>query len=270
MTAMSQNALSTAEPFSQAPRHVNLNADLGESFGAWKMGSDQAMLSIVNSANIACGFHAGDPLVMRQTVRAAIAAGVEIGAHPSYPDLQGFGRRRMDIPADELEAILLYQIAALDGIARTEGARVVHVKVHGALNNMACDDPAIADVVAQAVRRYDETLVLLAPAQSCLSAAGYQAGLKVAEEIYADRAYTDKGQLVPRSQPGSMVHGAQASVAHVQSMLDANALISVTGKQIPTPISSICVHGDGPEAVETAAALRKALTARSCVLQGLA
>lgn len=267
---MNQTASTVTEQPSQAPRRVNLNADLGESFGAWKMGSDEALLKIVNSANIACGFHAGDPLVMRRTVRAAIAAGVDIGAHPSFPDLQGFGRRRMHVPAEELEAMLLYQIAALDGIARSEGSKVVHVKAHGALSNMACEDPALAEVVVKALCCYDKSLVLLAPAQSCLTAAGYQAGLKVVEEIYADRAYADDGKLVPRGQPGAMIHGAQASVEHVHAMLDANALISITGKRTPTPIGSICVHGDGPDAVSTAEALRAALTARSCVFQGLA
>ncbi len=266
---MNQPASTHTESSSQT-RRVNLNADLGESFGAWTMGSDQALLRIVNSANIACGFHAGDPLVMRRTVRAAIAAGVDIGAHPSFPDLQGFGRRRMYVPAEELEAILLYQIAALDGIARSEGSHVVHVKAHGALSNMACEDSALADVVVKAIRAYDEKLILLAPAQSCLTAAGSRAGMKVVEEIYADRAYADDGKLVPRGQPGAMIHGAQASVEHVSAMLDANALVSVTGKHISTPIGSICVHGDGPDAVQTAEALRCALTARSCVLQGLA
>ncbi|MEQ4619482.1 MAG: 5-oxoprolinase subunit PxpA [Corticimicrobacter sp.] len=249
---------------------INLNADLGESFGAWNMGMDEVLLQIIDSANIACGFHAGDPVVMRRTLRAAKAAGVEIGAHPSFPDLQGFGRRRMHLAPDELEAALLYQIAALDGMARTEETRVTHVKVHGALSNMACDDAALATVVAQAVRTYAQDLILLAPACSQLCLAGRAAGLRVIEEIFADRAYTDEGQLVPRSRPDAMIHGAEASLAHVDAMLQAGALISTGGKHIPTPIGSICVHGDGPDAVNTAAALKQALGERGYHLRGMA
>ncbi|PWF21762.1 5-oxoprolinase subunit PxpA [Corticimicrobacter populi] len=249
---------------------INLNADLGESFGAWNMGLDEALLQVIDSANIACGFHAGDPVVMRRTVRAAKAAGVEIGAHPSFPDLQGFGRRRMHLAPDELEAALLYQIAALDGMARTEETRVTHVKVHGALSNMACDDAALATVVAHAIRTYGQDLILLAPACSQLCLAGRAAGLRVVEEIFADRAYTDAGQLVPRSRPDAMIHGAAASLAHVEAMLQAGALISTSGKHIPTPIGSICVHGDGPDAVNTAAALKQALGERGYHLRGMA
>lgn len=235
---------------------VNLNADLGESFGAWTMGSDRELLQAVNSANVACGFHAGDPLVMRNTLRLAKAAGVSVGAHPSFPDLQGFGRRRMQLDAGELEAMLIYQIAALDGLARTEGMRVTHVKVHGALNNMACADPALARTVARAVAAYDRALILLGPALSWLCTAGHEAGLAVVEEIFADRAYQDDGQLVARGQPGAMIHGAQRSFEHVRAMLDEQAIIALSGRRLPTAIGSICVHGDGPEAVATAAHLR--------------
>ena len=238
---------------------INLNADLGESFGAWSMGADQELLASVNSANVACGFHAGDPVVMRQTLRLARAAGVSVGAHPSFPDLQGFGRRRMQLAPAEIEAMLIYQIAALAGLARPAGLRVVHVKAHGALSNMACSDLALARTVAGAIKAYDRTLILLAPALSCLGTAGREAGLAVVEEIFADRAYQDDGQLVPRGRPDAMIHGAVRSLAHVQAMLDAQALISVSGKHLPTAIGSICVHGDGPEAVATAAYLRAEL-----------
>jgi UPF0271 protein len=238
---------------------VNLNADLGESFGAWAMGSDREILQSVASANVACGFHAGDPLVMRNTLRLAKAAGVSVGAHPSFPDLQGFGRRRMQIDPAELEALLIYQIAALDGMARTEGMRTGHVKAHGALSNMACADLALARTVAAAVKAYDPTLILLAPALSCLCTAGREAGLAVVEEIFADRAYMDDGQLVPRGQADAMVHGAARSLAHVEAMLEAQALITVGSKRLPTAIGSICVHGDSPDAVATAAHLRAEL-----------
>jgi len=248
---------------------INLNADLGESFGPWVMGNDGEMLRLVGSANVACGFHGGDPLVMRQTLRLARECGVSVGAHPSYPDLQGFGRRRMAMAPAELQAAILYQIAALDGMARVEGLRVTHIKPHGALNNAACEDRALADTVAQAIRAYDPTLILLAPALSQLCAAGAAAGLPVVEEIFADRAYLDDGQLVPRSRPDAMIHGAAASYAHVRRMLEEGAIVSVTGKRLPCRIGSICVHGDGAEAVATAAHLKERLAADGYRLVGL-
>lgn len=177
-------------------RLINLNADMGESFGAWQMGDDQALLQIVSSANLACGFHAGDPLIMRSTVRLALAQGVSIGAHPSFPDLQGFGRRAMQLTPAELEATILYQVGALQAMATAEGGRVSHVKPHGALNNIACADAAIAATVARAVHSLDPTLILLAPAHSELARAGEAAGLPVRYEVFADRAYLDDGQLM--------------------------------------------------------------------------
>lgn len=240
---------------------INLNADLGESYGAWVMGNDAEMLRVVGSANLACGFHGGDPLVMRQTLQLAKQFGVSVGAHPSYPDLQGFGRRRMAMAPDELEAAILYQIAALDGMARAEGLRVSHVKPHGALNNAACADRSLADTVVRAIRAYDPALILLAPALSELCAAGHAAGLAVVEEVFADRAYLDDGQLVPRSRADAMIHGAEASYAHVRRMLDEGAIVSVNGKRLPCRIGSVCVHGDGAEAVATARYLRQHLEA---------
>ncbi|RVT49754.1 LamB/YcsF family protein [Rubrivivax albus] len=239
---------------------INLNADLGESFGAWTMGEDAALLQVVGAANIACGFHAGDPLVMRRTVRTALDAGVGLGAHPSYPDLQGFGRRPMQMAPAELEAALIYQIGALAGLAAAEGGRLVHVKPHGALNNQACEDAALADTVARAVRAFDRELILLAPALSELQAAGERAGLRVAAEVFADRAYTDAATLVPRSQPGAVLHDDDAVLAHVMRMLDAGGIVSVSGKVMKTAMHSICVHGDTPGAVANARALRAALT----------
>ncbi len=241
-------------------KKLNLNSDLGESFGAWTMAGDEAMLGIVNSANVACGYHAGDPLVMIETVARAQKNGVSIGAHPSFPDLQGFGRRRMDIPPAELEAMLIYQIGALDACAKAQGTKVTHVKPHGALSNIASADRKVADAVARAVQRLDPQLILLAPAASQMALAGQALGLTIVEEIFADRAYLDDGNLVPRSQPGAMVHGAQASLAHVLRMVEENALISINGKRIPVNPQSICVHGDNAEAVETAKALREGLT----------
>ena len=238
---------------------LNLNADLGESFGAWAMGCDDAMLRIVNSANVACGFHAGDPLVMFNTTALAREYGVSIGAHPGFPDLQGFGRRRMDIPLAELEAMVTYQIGALDACARAQGGHVTHVKPHGALSNIACAERKVADAIARAVHRLDPALILLAPAASQLIAAGRDKGLPVIEEIFADRAYLDDGNLVPRSQPGAMIHGAEASLRHVMRMVEESALVSINGKRLPVNPQSICVHGDNADAVATAQAIRDGL-----------
>jgi UPF0271 protein len=248
---------------------INLNADLGESFGAWSMGRDGEMLQLVDSANIACGFHAGDPLVMRQTVATARRYGVSIGAHPSFPDLQGFGRRRIDMAPAEVEAMVVYQIGALQGIAAAEDHRVTHVKPHGALNNLACENLDLARCIARAVRAAGPQLILLAPALSALVTAGREAGLPVVEEIFADRQYTDEGYLVPRSHPQAMVHGAEASARHVMAILGGAALVSIHGKRLPCAAGSICVHGDNAEAVATAQAVRAALNAAGYRLSAL-
>lgn len=248
---------------------INLNADLGESFGAWTMGNDSELLSVINSANIACGFHAGDPVVMRETVKLALARGVSLGAHPSFPDLQGFGRRVMQLSPKELEATLLYQVGALQAMAAAEGGRVSHVKPHGALNNMACADAAMAATVARAIKALDRDLILMAPALSALAQAGEAAGLRVAQEVFADRTYQADGQLTPRAQPGSVLHEAQACVAHVQRMLAAGGIVTAGGQRLATPIHSICVHGDGPGAVAAAQAIRSTLLAAGHRLVGL-
>jgi UPF0271 protein len=248
---------------------INLNADLGESFGAWTMGSDAELLQVIGSANIACGFHAGDPVVMRETVRLAVANGVSLGAHPAFPDLQGFGRRVMQLSRQELEATILYQVGALQAMAAAEGGRVTHVKPHGALNNMACADAAMADTVARAVKALDRDLILLAPALSALERAGEAAGLRVAREVFADRSYQADGQLSPRSQPGAVLHGAQDCVQHVMRMLDAGGIVTTNGQRLPTRIDSICVHGDGPDSVAAARAIRARLEAAGHPLAGL-
>lgn len=231
---------------------INLNADLGESYGAYTIGDDLNLLDIVTSANVACGFHGGDPMVMVRTVEAASARGVSIGGHPSFPDRQGFGRRKMVMGAAELEALMLYQLAALDGVARSKGSAMTHVKPHGALNNMACEDAGMATAIATAVKLFNRDLILLAPALSELAKAGQAADLPVAMEIFADRAYTDQGTLVPRGQPGAMIHGGEASRDHVLRMIQEQALVSQSGKRLPCAIHSICVHGDEPTAVEAA------------------
>jgi UPF0271 protein len=249
---------------------LNLNADLGEGFGAWRMGDDAALLSIVGSANVACGFHAGDPLVMSKTVALARDAGVSVGAHPSFADLQGFGRRAMPLPAAELRAIVQYQVGALAAIAQAHGTRVTHVKPHGAMNNMACEDATMARTIAEAVKAVDATLVLLAPALSELSTAGRAAGLRVADEIFADRTYTEAGTLTPRSQPDAVLRDTQAAVAHVLRMVERGGLVTAGGRLLPCSFHSICVHGDNAEAVATARAVRDALTAAGHRLTTLA
>ena len=248
---------------------INLNADLGESFGAWKMGDDSALLQIVKSANVACGFHAGDPTIMQETVRLAMTHDVSIGAHPSYPDLQGFGRRVMQMSAKDLEATLLYQIGALQAIATAEGGRVSHVKPHGALHNVACADHAVASTVVRALRKLDPTMILLAPAYSILAKAAEDVGQPVRYEVFADRIYLDDGQLMPRSREGAVIHDSQACVEHVLRMINAKAIVTATGLHLPCRIDSICVHGDGPEAVTTAKAIRVALEAANYTLEPL-
>jgi len=195
---------------------LNLNADMGESFGPWRMGDDDGLLGVVGAASIACGFHAGDPMTMRRAVRAARDAGVDIGAHPGFPDLQGFGRREMALSPEEVTALVIYQTGAMLGVARAEGATVVHVKAHGALSNMACRDNALADAIAAGVAAVDSGLILLAPATSPLYRAGLRAGLRTAAEIFADRAYQPNGELVPRSRPGAMIHDPVEGVAQIR------------------------------------------------------
>lgn len=250
-------------------KRINLNADLGESFGPWKMGNDSALLQIVKSANVACGFHAGDPLVMQHTVRLCLVENVSIGAHPSFPDLQGFGRRVMVMPAKELEAALIYQIGALQAIALAEGTSVSHVKPHGALHNVACADEAVATTIVNAVNKLDPNLPLLVPPYSFLAKVAEERGHPVRYEVFADRAYMEDGQLVPRSQPGAVLHEPKECVDHVMQMLNAQAIVTLKGSHLPCRIDSICVHGDGPQAIETAIALREALVSRYYLISTL-
>ncbi len=240
---------------------VNLNADLGEGFGAYDVGDDDAMLGIVASANVACGFHAGDPMVMAHTVAKAVERGVSLGAHPSYPDLQGFGRRPMRLSAAEVESMVAYQIGALMGIAAGRGGRVTHVKAHGALNNQAAVDDDAALAIGRAIKGIDPGLVYLAPAGSAMAKAGRALGLPTAEEVFADRAYDDDGNLVPRDRPGAMIHDPAAAAANVLRVLEEGVIVSVTGKRIPCTVHSVCVHGDDPGAVAMAGTLRRTLEA---------
>lgn len=248
---------------------LNINADMGESFGPWVMGNDSALLDVIASANLACGLHAGDPLVMQGAVRAARDAGVSIGAHPGFADLNGFGRRPMSLSDGELCALMQYQIGALQAIGRAEGLPVTHVKPHGALNNMACADRALADVLAGAMAALDPALILLAPAESALAKAGQAAGLPVALEVFADRTYEADGQLSPRSIEGSVLHDPEAARDHVSAMVKAGGIVTRHNEVIESPFHSICVHGDGRSAVRTARLVREALEDAGHQIAGL-
>lgn len=246
-------------PGPSGQRTVDLNADLGESFGAWQLGDDEALLAVVTSANIACGFHAGDPLTIRRACAHAVARGVSIGAQVSYRDLAGFGRREMTVPPAELEAELLYQIAALDGIARTEGGRVGYVKPHGALYNRAARDPEQAAVIARAVVSYNPQLPVLTLPGSELETAATDLRLPVVSEAFADRGYREDGSLVPRGQPGAVLTDPADIAARATAMVVAGTVPTASGTALEISPRSICLHGDTPGAVAIATAVRASL-----------
>ncbi|MFS4439238.1 LamB/YcsF family protein [Paracoccaceae bacterium GXU_MW_L88] len=248
---------------------LNLNSDLGESFGPWVTGRDAEMLEIVRAANLACGAHAGDPVVMRASVRDCVAKGVEIGAHPGFADLQGFGRRNMALTPEEITPLVAAQIGALQAVAALEGGTVTHVKPHGALNNMASVDRAMADAIAAGIKGVAPDLILLATATSELENAGRAAGLPVACEIFADRTYQADGTLTPRSQPNALIKDPAQSTDQILRFLEAGAIIPLEGDPLPTQIHSVCVHGDKPEAVALAAAVAKALKDQGITLTTL-
>jgi 5-oxoprolinase (ATP-hydrolysing) subunit A len=238
---------------------VDLNSDLGEGFGAFSCGDDEAMLAVVTSANVACGFHAGDPEIMARTFAIARARNVAVGAHPGFPDLWGFGRRRIPFSTGEIERLVAYQIGAAIAVAAYAEHRITYVKPHGALGNLACEDRSVADAVARAVHAVDPNLALLAIALTEQVAAGEAAGLSVHQEIFADRGYTEAGQLIPRSQPGAMILDPSEAAERVLAMVTEGAIITASGARLPTPIHSICVHGDSIHAAATARRVRDTL-----------
>lgn len=238
---------------------IDLNCDMGESFGRYRLGNDAAMLDVVTSANIACGLHAGDPVVMRETVALAASRGVTIGAHPGYPDLQGFGRRAMQLAPAELEAFLLYQLGALTSFARLAGVPLTHVKPHGALYNQAAADPDIAAAIARAVAAFDPRLIVVTLPESALKLAALGAGLRVALEGFADRAYQANGALAPRERSGAVIHDPDVAVARAIRMVTQGEVETIEGKVIPLRVDTLCVHGDTPNAAELAQSLRQAL-----------
>jgi UPF0271 protein len=246
---------------------IDLNSDLGEGFGIYRCGDDEAMLSIVTSANVACGFHAGDPEVMAQTFATARKHGVNVGAHPGFPDLWGFGRRRLPFSTGEIERLVAYQIGAAAALAAYSGHRISYVKTHGALGNIACENRDVADAVARASRAVDPALACLAPALSELIVASEAIGIASFQEIYADRGYAETGQLIPRGQPGAMIHDPERAARRVIDMIEARAIITARGTHLSTPIESICVHGDSVHSVETARLIRARLEQAGIMLK---
>jgi 5-oxoprolinase (ATP-hydrolysing) subunit A len=240
---------------------IDLNADVGESFGAYRYGDDEGVLPSVSSANIACGFHAGDPTVMRTTVQLSRRHGVSVGAHPGFQDLAGFGRREVHLSMAELENLVAYQVGALAGIAAAEGVRLGHVKPHGALYNMAARDATLADAIARAVRGVDASLVLFGLSGSQLIAAGERAGLRVASEVFADRGYRPDGSLAPRGTPAAVTTDAAAVAARAVEMASRHTVTALDGTSVSVRADTICVHGDTPGAAALASAVRAALTA---------
>lgn len=240
---------------------VDLNSDLGEGFGAYKCGDDEAMLAIVTSANVACGFHAGDPEIMAKTFRSAKARNIAVGAHPSLPDLWGFGRRRIPFSPGEIERIVAYQIGAAQALAAYCGHRITYVKPHGSLSNMSEAEREIADAIARAMRAVDPALTFLAIARSEQVKAAEALNITTVSEIYADRGYTEEGRLMARGKPGALIEDADEAADRVLAMVEGGAVITATGQRLKTPIGSICTHGDTPGAITMARCVRVKLEA---------
>jgi len=249
---------------------IDLNADMGESFGPWPMGRDAEVLKVVTSANVACGFHAGDPTGMAETIRVARDNGVGIGAHPGFPDLQGFGRRRMQMARADLQNAIRYQVGAIRGMAAAGGARVAHVKLHGALANMCAEDADLARACFEAALSVDPDLTVYVLSGTAQEAAARALGAAYAAEIFADRAYSDDATLVDRSQPGALIHDAGHAAARMIEMVKAGAIIAESGKVIPARIDTICLHGDTETALQIARAVRAGLEAEGVTLAPVA
>ncbi len=246
---------------------IDLNADMGESFGPWPMGADAALLQVITSANIACGFHAGDPDVMAQAMAVAVENGVGIGAHPGLPDLQGFGRRRMQIAAAEARHLVAYQLGAAQAMARMAGGQVRHLKLHGALANMAAEDQALARACYEGALAVDPDIIVMVISGTAQARAAQALGARIAHEIFADRAYAEDGLLMDRRLPGAVIHDADEVCARIIAMLKAGAIITAQGTHLPAEIDTICLHGDTAGAVALAQALHAALTGEGVSLK---
>jgi UPF0271 protein len=238
---------------------INLNADMAEGFGAYDIGDDAGILKIIGSANIACGFHAGDPLTMQTVVREAVREGVTIGAHPGFNDLWGFGRRRIDMRPEDLEYMVAYQIGALQAMATYSDAKVTHLKPHGALNNMAAENREYALAIGRAIKSVDRDIIYLALAGSEMEKAGRELGLRVAVEGFCDRQYEDDGNLTSRKLPGAVIKDPAVAARRVVDMVVNNTITARSGEKIPCKLHSLCVHGDEPTAVALARSVREAL-----------
>jgi 5-oxoprolinase (ATP-hydrolysing) subunit A len=237
-------------------KKIDLNCDMGESFGAWKMGADAGVMPLISSANIACGFHAGDPATIRKTVRLAVDNGVAIGAHPSLPDLMGFGRRAMKISPQDMYDLVVYQAGAVEAFARAAGAKLHHIKCHGALYNMAALDEGLSDAMVRAAK--DLNVMLYVLSNSVTMKKAKEQSILVAGEVFADRGYSDDGTLAPRDKPGGMIEDPKASVKQALGMIEEGIVVTLSGKRVPVAADTMCLHGDQPGAVEFAQALRKA------------
>ena len=248
---------------------IDINADVGESFGAYAIGNDEAVMGSITSANVACGFHAGDPSVMRKTVRLAVTLGVAVGAHPGFPDLVGFGRRDLKASPAEVEDFVIYQVGALAAVGAAEGARLQHVKPHGALFNMAVRDPRLADAIARGVTAVDRSLILFGLPGSEIVAAGRRVGLRVAAEVFADRAYEADGSLASRALPGSVIHDPDVVVARAVRMVRDGSVVARDGTLVRLEADTICVHGDTPGADVLAARIRAGLEAAGIAVKAV-
>jgi UPF0271 protein len=248
---------------------IDLNSDVGESFGAYQLGADAEVMRSITSANVACGYHAGDPAVMRATIRLARDAGVAVGAHPGLPDLMGFGRRDMRVSPDDVEAMVLYQIGAIAAIARSEGVPIAHVKAHGALYNMAARERPLADAIARAVRAFDRSLVLFGLPGSELLRAGEAEGLRLASEGFADRAYAPDGSLVSRTRPGAVIHDPGEVVRRSLKIVTEGRVTAIDGSELQLDVSTLCVHGDTAGAQELTRRLRAGLEQQGIVVRAV-
>jgi 5-oxoprolinase (ATP-hydrolysing) subunit A len=248
---------------------VDINSDLGESFGNYKIGNDAEVMKYITSANIACGFHAGDPLVIERTIKLALENNVAIGAHPGYPDLQGFGRRSMKLSTDEIRANVFYQVAALKAMTEALGGKLQHVKAHGALYNDASVNEEIAKAIAEAVLMIDPSLIFMGLANSKMIELAKKLGLKTASEVFADRAYTKAGTLVSRTLAGSVIHDADVCNKRVLKMIKEKKVTEIEGSEIGINAESICIHGDNPSAIEMAKQLKQHLEINGIKIQSL-
>ena len=247
--------------------YMDLNSDLGESFGTYTLGMDEALMDVITSANVACGWHAGDPAVMEKTVRIAAEKGVAVGAHPGYPDLMGFGRREMKITPDEAYAYVLYQLGALNAFAKVRKVKLQHVKPHGALYNQACKDEKLAMAICRAAQDFDRDLMILAPYNSAFRTAAEALGQPFAAEFFADRAYMPDGSLVPRSQPGAVIHDPDEACRRVLQMAREGTVTCIDGTVLNMRCASVCVHGDNEAALASVKKIRAALEQEGVILR---